>query len=283
MDVIRNASALTKQVDFYKSKHKRIGFAPTMGALHEGHRSLLAASKQQTDVTICSIFVNPAQFNDPKDYKKYPVMLDHDLAILESAGIDIAFAPSVEEMYPDGLDNLEHYAIGPLENILEGKYRPGHFQGVCQIMARLLRLTRPNVLFMGQKDFQQCMVINKLLSLMKAELTTLLQICPTVREPDGLAMSSRNLRLSEAERKTAAAISESLQLVRTQIRPGNLTTLEIQASSFLSSRGFKVDYFEIATADKLELLNEWDGTEKLVALAAAFLNQVRLIDNMMID
>ena len=254
-----------------------------MGALHEGHLSLINSSRQVADITVCSIFVNPAQFNDPKDYEKYPITLEKDQDFLERAHADILFLPTVKEIYPQGTKDLEHYDLGYLENILEGQFRPGHFQGVCQVMARLLRLVTPHHLFMGQKDFQQCMVVQLLLHLIGLDKLTKFHIAPTVRESDGLAMSSRNLRLNESERKKAVAVSQALKFAKENISAGDLTRLEIEASSMLISSGFKVDYFEIANAENLELVNEWDGKTKLVALTAAFLNQVRLIDNMLLN
>jgi len=283
MYIIRQASELQQKLDSYRKKNNTIGFAPTMGALHEGHLSLINTSKQKADITVCSIFVNPVQFNDPKDYEKYPVTLEKDLAFLKDAHTDIVFLPGVNEIYPHGTKDLEHYELGYLENILEGQYRPGHFQGVCQVMARLLKLVTPDHLFMGQKDFQQCMVVQLLLHLIGLDKTTNFHIAPTVRESDGLAMSSRNLRLNEAERKKAVVVSQALNFAKENVSAGELTRLEIEATSMLISSGFKVDYFEIAKAENLELINEWDGKSKLVALTAAFLNQVRLIDNMLLN
>jgi len=282
MIIIRKSAELRAKLNEFQRKNQRIGFVPTMGALHNGHLSLINESKQQTDLTVCSIFVNPAQFNDPKDYEKYPNTIDKDLQFLQETGTDMVFLPAVQEIYPSGTSNLEHYDLGYLETILEGQYRPGHFQGVCQVMSRLLTATLPDGLFMGQKDYQQCMVIARLIAIMEITQTHL-HICPTVREMDGLAMSSRNLRLNDMERKKAVAISEALEFVKNDIHSGDLTRLEIEAASMLSSKGFKVDYFEIAKADSLELIHEWDGKAKLVALTAAFLNQVRLIDNMLLN
>ena len=282
MIITRNLAELQEQIDLFRNQKRTIGFVPTMGALHQGHLSLIEASRVTTNVTVCSIFVNPAQFNDPKDFEKYPKTIDNDLAFLKEASTDLVFLPTVNDIYPGGFAHLEHYDLGYLETILEGHYRPGHFQGVCQVMSRLMQLVAPDDLFMGQKDYQQCMVISKLLHLLNMTAVRF-HICPTVREEDGLAMSSRNLRLNDQERKRAIAISEALQYVKKEIHTGDLTNLEIQAASLLSSKGFKVDYFEIAKADNLELIHEWDGKTKLVALTAAFLNQVRLIDNMLLN
>ena len=282
MIIIRKSAELQENLQEFHRENNRIGFVPTMGALHNGHLSLINTSKQEVDITVCSIFVNPAQFNDPKDFEKYPNTIENDLQFLESTGTDLVFLPTVEDIYPGGIKKLEQYDLGYLETILEGQYRPGHFQGVCQVMSRLLQAVQPNELYMGQKDYQQCMVIARLLLILKMGSKTQLHICPTVREQNGLAMSSRNLRLTDQEKKKAVAVSEVLQFVKKEIRPGNLMPLELEAASLLSSQGFKVDYFEIAKADSLELVHEWDGKAKLVVLTAAFLNQVRLIDNMLL-
>ena len=281
MIILNEVAALRNVISKAASESRSIGFVPTMGALHQGHLSLINSSKKSADITICSIFVNPVQFNDPKDYEKYPVTIEKDVAFLEKADTDYLFLPSVNEMYPDGIRNLEHYDLGYLESILEGKYRPGHFQGVAQVMARLLDFTEPDQLFMGQKDYQQCMVVQRLIETKKLSKTRLV-ICPTIREEDGLAMSSRNQRLNAEERKKAPALYQAMSFVKKNVKAGDLAHLEIEASMMLSSKGFKVDYLEIAKADDLELMNEWNGKDKLVILVAAFLNEVRLIDNLLI-
>ena len=164
MIIFRFTSDIHKQLLVLGSNAKKIGFVPTMGALHNGHLHLVNMSKQSADITVCSIFVNPTQFNDQADFRKYPNTPESDIALLERASADVLFIPEVNAVYADGTENLEKYELGRLESVLEGKYRPGHFQGVCQVMSRLLRFVRPHKLFMGQKDYQQCMVISKLLS-----------------------------------------------------------------------------------------------------------------------
>jgi pantoate--beta-alanine ligase len=241
-----------------------------MGALHAGHISLIDISKKACDITVCSIFVNPTQFNDPGDYQKYPITIEKDISLLEAAGVDALFLPEVHEMYPDGTAGLETYDLGHLETILEGKYRPGHFQGVCQVMRRLLDLVRPDDLFMGSKDYQQCMVVQRLIQLMGWPIR--LHRCPIVREPDGLAMSSRNTRLSPEERQRATAIYRSLQSLRSG---APLST----AQKILDDAGFRVDYIAICDAETLEPTSPSPGA---VALIAAFQGEVRLIDNMLL-
>jgi pantoate--beta-alanine ligase len=264
-------------------KNERIttGFVPTMGALHTGHTGLVTMARNETKLVICSIFVNPTQFNDPKDFEKYPSTIENDICLLEKAGCDILFLPSVGDIYPDGITATRYYELGSLETILEGKYRPGHFQGVCQVVNRLLDIVMPGKLYLGQKDFQQCMVLNKMVKLTGIE--TEIIICKTNREPDGLAMSSRNLRLNAAERKKAPAIYRALHSIKKDIKTGNMEKLTKSAKQLLTEDGFKVDYVEIAIADTLELIQKWDGKTTLVALAAAYLNEVRLIDNIIIS
>ncbi|HLG38972.1 MAG TPA: pantoate--beta-alanine ligase [Chitinophagaceae bacterium] len=270
-----------------KRNSRRTGFVPTMGALHDGHLSLIERSRRDNSKTICSIFINPTQFNDPGDFEKYPITIEQDIYRLESAGCDVLFLPSVNEIYPDKVASLskadKFYNLGHLETILEGKFRPGHFQGVCMVMNRLLDIVRADNLYLGQKDYQQCMVIARLIELMGLRDSIKVNICPTLREVDGLAMSSRNLRLNKEERKKAPSIYQSLQYIKKNLQKGNLESLRAKAVAYLEANGFKVDYVEIADAASLQIINEWNGKTNLVALAAAFLNEVRLIDNLLLN
>ena len=249
-----------------------------MGALHQGHISLLKKSKQVAGITVCSIFVNPTQFNNQQDFEKYPVTIETDIYLLEKNGCDILFIPGVNEIYPNGTFEQTPFNLGYLETILEGKYRPGHFQGVCQVVNRLLEIVTPKYLLVGQKDYQQCLVLTKLLALINSAVELI--ICPICREKDGLAMSSRNLRLDKDERAMAPAIYEILLFIQQHIKQGNLKYLKKIAVNFLEQKGFKVDYIEIADADDLRPVDEWDGGEQLIVLVAAYLNDVRLIDNL---
>ncbi|MGC4104663.1 pantoate--beta-alanine ligase [Ferruginibacter sp.] len=281
MILYKQISALKAFISQNKQEGNSIGFVPTMGALHNGHISLISNCKSQNQITVCSIFVNPSQFNDPKDFEKYPVTLEKDIDMLEKNGCDVLFLPSVNEIYPNGFSNPPHYDLGYLETVLEGQYRPGHFQGVCQVVHRLLDIVQPHNLYLGQKDYQQCMVIKKLVELTKMEVQVVIN--PTLREADGLAMSSRNMRLSEKERQQAVRISETLLFIQQHIKPGFTGDLKQRAVQYLTAEGFKVDYVEIATAASLEIIDSWDGNTPLVALAAAYLNEVRLIDNMLLN
>jgi len=228
-------------------------------------------------------FVNPTQFNDPADYKKYPVTIENDIMLLETEECHVLFLPSVAEIYPDGTGTARHYDLGYLETVLEGKYRPGHFQGVCMVVSRLLELVMPDSLHIGQKDYQQCMVIKRLVGLIGLENELKVVISPTLREPDGLAMSSRNTRLTEDDRKKASMIFESLQFIKKQIRKGGLDDLKTETVEKFLGNGFKVDYVEIADTQTLQIVDDWDGRQKLVALAAVFLGGVRLIDNVLLS
>ena len=341
MILFKRAEDLSGWLQRQRSQGKTIGFIPTMGALHAGHISLIDISKKSAGVTVCSIFVNPTQFNDPKDFQKYPITIEKDIYLLEKAGTDVLFLPEVDELYPGGTTALEKYELGRLETLFEGKYRPGHFQGVCQVMRRLLDIVEPDDLYMGQKDYQQCMVVRKLLEL--RTYATRLHPCPIVRETDGLAMSSRNMRLTESERAKAPAIFRALSLVQEAWESGEVRHKEVmepvisQAKAILEQAGFRIDYVEVADAVTLEPIGtgedgiaafgsrdggtrdegrggtqgagrgetqgerrggsqgagrggapEETGSEagnklKAVALVAAFLGEVRLIDNMLLS
>lgn len=282
MILIKTISDLNAHLANKRNTDSSIGFVPTMGALHRGHLSLVEHSKKNTHVTVCSIFVNPTQFNDPNDFAKYPVTLDQDLLLLEKAGCDFVFLPSINEIYPGGTAGGPHFNLGFLETILEGKYRPGHFQGVCQVVHRLLEIVQPSTLFLGRKDYQQCMVIKKLINL--AGWPIGVDIIPTLREDSGLALSSRNLRLSENNRTAAAAIYRSLCFIKEHLAVGDVTRLTGTAKQMILDAGFeKTDYVSIADAGTLEEITQWDGETKLVALVAAFIGGVRLIDNMLLN
>jgi pantoate--beta-alanine ligase len=283
MIIIKKTSDLIKWLDAQRKKGIHIGFVPTMGALHLGHISLINSSKEKNNITITSIFVNPKQFNDPKDFEKYPVTIENDICKLEKAGCDLLFLPSVSEMYPDDINPKLKYELGYLETILEGKYRPGHFQGVCMIVHRLLNCVNPDRLYLGQKDYQQCMVIKKLLDQIELKTKVETIICPTLREPDGLAMSSRNMRLNANDRKKSTTIYQTLSIIKENYRKTSPAQLKTRVKVMLEQADFKVDYVEIADASDLSVVEEWNGQQKTIALIAATLNEVRLIDNMLLS
>jgi len=283
MVLFKKATDLCNHLEIQRKQGKKYGLVPTMGALHKGHISLMNNSKQVDDLSVSSIFVNPTQFNDAADFEKYPVTMEKDIALLEAADCDVLFVPSIAEMYPRGTRMAYHYDLGYFETILEGQYRPGHFQGVCEAVHRLLEIVKPDNLYIGQKDYQQCMVIKKLIKLIGMEELINLYISPTVREAGGLAMSSRNMRLNENERIKARAVYLALQSIKDQIHKGELGTIKNKAVHGLIEKGFRVDYVEIADAADLQIIEKWDGKQKLVALAAVHLNQVRLIDNIFLN
>jgi pantoate--beta-alanine ligase len=277
MIIFKTAGELTGWLGRQQASGKNIGFVPTMGALHSGHISLITISKKASSLTVCSIFVNPTQFNDPKDFQKYPITIEKDIALLEKAGADVLFLPGIGELYPAGTSGLEKYAIGPLETVFEGRYRPGHFQGVCQVMRRLLEIVRPDQLFMGSKDYQQCMVVQRLLGLIG--ISTTLHRCPIVREPDGLAMSSRNIRLTPGQRSQAPAIYKSLLAIHDGWAAGETPDRIVSnARVILETASFRIDY--VAIADAATLATPPSRQDNAVALIAAFQGDVRLIDNM---
>lgn len=276
MIIYKKISAIREKLGTLRHKGN-VGFVPTMGALHEGHIQLLRTARNENPFSVVSIFVNPAQFNDPGDFQKYPVTLEKDIEKLAREGCDILFLPDQEEIYPGGITPAPPYDLGMLDHILEGKFRPGHFQGVCRVVDRLLEVVEPDFLYLGQKDYQQCMVIRRLLEITGRK--TVLQICDTVREQDGLAMSSRNMRLSPLQRSAAPEIYRVLQYLQEHLQAGHLASLRNYANVELTRNGFRVDYVEFANADSLELINSWNGREPLVALVAAFIGEVRLIDN----
>lgn len=283
MILFKRATDLCKWLDVQQEKGKKTGFVPTMGALHKGHISLLKTSLENNDISVCSIFVNPAQFNDPKDFTKYPITIEKDILLLEENGCDVLFLPSVDEIYPDGIAQNSHYDLGNIEFIFEGKFRPGHFQGVCMVVNRLLDIVKPDNLYLGQKDYQQCMVITKLVELIGLTDKVTINICPTLRGPDGLAMSSRNMRLSENERAVANTIYKCMIMVKEKLQPGETRTLLNEAGKMLTDAGFRPDYIALTDAGSLSPVTIWDGKQRSVIIAAAYLNEIRLIDNMLIN
>jgi pantoate--beta-alanine ligase len=260
-----------------KARGTVIGFVPTMGALHAGHLSLIKQAQQQCDVVVCSIFVNPTQFNDPKDLEIYPRPIRDDIAKLEQIGCDILFNPDVTEMYAD--NEKWHLDIGQLEGLLEGKFRPGHYQGVTQVVFKLFDIVKPDVAFFGQKDYQQVLVITKMIRLLNMPVK--LVMCPIERETDGLAMSSRNIHLTAADRLHALILSKTLNSVKANFDNNHIDKLIQSAEEAISNEpGVTLGYFEIADGDTL--LPAHKDTKKVVALVAATVGKTRLIDNVVL-
>jgi pantoate--beta-alanine ligase len=262
-----------------KAVNLKVGFVPTMGALHEGHLSLVERSKKESDVTIVSVFVNPKQFNDPEDLKKYPRPVGQDLKLLLESDVDMIFLPEVEDVYPPGDHNTIDFDPGPAAKTMEGKFRPGHFIGMAEVVYRLLRITTPDQLFMGQKDFQQFAIIRKLIQDFKMPID--LVMCPTIREPHGLAMSSRNTRLSPEARQRAGVIYQTLREGKEAFEKGeSMEKIEKDAFDKLYREKFEPEYFEVVNGFSLEKINGPRDAKQIVTCCAVKVEGVRLIDNM---
>lgn len=276
MKLIQTVKELKAQLDVLRKEGKQIGLVPTMGALHEGHVSLVRRAVAENDVVVVSDFVNPTQFNDQNDLIKYPRTLEADCALLEKEGAHIVFAPSVEEVYPE--PDTRQFSYAPLDTVMEGKYRPGHFNGVCQIVSKLFMMVEPHRAYFGEKDFQQLAIIREMVKQMQFPL----QIvgCPIVRESDGLALSSRNARLSVEERQQALNISKTLfasvDFSKTH------TVAETQAfveESIAKADGLELEYFEMVDGLTLQKVNNWEDTDYIVGCITVYCGEVRLIDN----
>jgi pantoate--beta-alanine ligase len=277
MFIFRKAAQLT---DFLSGTGRTIGFIPTMGALHEGHKSLLLRAAVDGHFTVVSIFVNPTQFNDPADFAKYPVTTAEDLKMLQDSHCDAVYLPDPEDVYPQGIDQAPTFDFGALETVLEGARRPGHFRGVGQVVSRLLDIVAPHHLYLGQKDYQQCMIISDLIR--QRKLPTQLHICPTIREDDGLALSSRNRRLSSPERSKAGVIYQCLVSIEAKRNNTPFSVVKQECEALLQHKGFEVEYVALADADTLTLLDAYDSSQRMVALIAARLGSTRLIDNLLL-
>ncbi|RLD49145.1 MAG: pantoate--beta-alanine ligase [Bacteroidetes bacterium] len=269
-----------KETSDYLSRKKgqglRIGFVPTMGALHEGHLSLMRRAKEENDLLAVSIFVNPIQFNNAQDLEKYPRDLAKDRALLEQVGCDVLFAPDADEMYPEPETTV--YDFGPLEQVMEGASRKGHFNGVAVVVYKLFEIIEPDRAYFGEKDFQQLAIIKELVR--KYKLPVEIVPCPIVREKDGLAMSSRNERLMENERKIAPKISQILKEAKTKTEELNPAELKIWVTEqFEKEPQYRLDYFEIGDDTYLQTVENWNKNTGTMGFVAVFLGNVRLIDN----
>ncbi len=278
MKTYKNPVELAEELEKEKREGKIIGFVPTMGALHEGHMNLVRKSLEKDDITVASIFVNPVQFNNKEDLKKYPRILDKDRQLLEKEGVHYLFAPTENEMYPEGLENIkEKYDFGHLDKILEGKFRPGHFNGVAIVVKRLFEIVKPHHAYFGKKDYQQLLIIKELVR----QFNIPVEIIPTeiVREPNGLAMSSRNLLLTDEEKELASNIYKALVYGKNL----NATVKETKTKvlDFLHKKGLKdVEYFAIANKENLMEASNNEPAKGKIALIAVNCCGVRLIDNM---
>ena len=256
---------------------KTVGFVPTMGALHEGHISLILASNKDNDITVCSLFVNPSQFNDSEDLQKYPRNHDVDMSMLIKADCEVTFLPTVLEVYPPGLKTKVDVDLKGLDRELEGEFRPGHFDGMMEVVHRLLQIVNPQRLYMGQKDFQQQTIVQQMIEALNLDVK--LVVCPIVREPDGLAMSSRNTRLTPEFRLKAKHLNEMLQSIAEHVGLKPIDQVKVECYNQIKASGLRPEYVEICDVKTLKPAKSWDDENGLVALAAAWAGDVRLIDN----
>ena len=276
MKLVHTIQELRAELDIQRQAGKKIGLVPTMGALHEGHASLVRRAVAENEVVVVSDFVNPTQFNDKNDLLKYPRTLEADCELLEKEGAAYVFAPSVEEMYPE--PDTRQFSYAPLDTVMEGKYRPGHFNGVCQIVSKLFMMVEPDKAYFGEKDFQQLAIIREMVKQMNFPLEIV--GCPIVRESDGLALSSRNARLSEEQRKQALEISQTL--FKSQEYAASHTLEETQKfveEGIAAAEGLELEYFEIVDGMTLQKIASWEDTDYVVGCITVFCGEVRLIDN----
>ena len=274
MKIIKTVAELQKITQAFRER-KTIGLVPTMGALHEGHASLAANCRKKCDVAIASIFVNPTQFNNKADLTNYPRCEEKDLEILQNLGVDIVFTPSEKEIYPE--PDTRTFCFGEMERVMEGAFRPGHFNGVAQIVSRLFEYCKPHYAFFGEKDFQQLAIIRELVK--KQHYPIEIIACPTVREKDGLAMSSRNQNLSPEMRKIAPVIAKTLFAAKEKMQNTDVLSLKNWITHEINMEGLKTEYVDVVNARTLQPIEHWDEAEFVQLCVAAWAESVRLIDN----
>ena len=282
-DPVHSISEVRSRVDHARASGLTVGFVPTMGALHAGHARLVEQARAESGFVVVSIFVNPTQFGPSEDLSKYPRTIDSDLALCRSAGADLVFLPDVGTIYPSGSDSSAFVEVPGLSEILEGKTRPGHFRGVATVVLKLFGIVRPDLAFFGMKDFQQLLVIRRMVSDLNVPVT--IRPLATVREPDGLAMSSRNRYLNDREREAATVLSRSLRLAKQAVVEGERDgdrVRQILRSSIESEPLARLDYAEVADGATLCSLNQIDPKRQAVALLAVRVGPARLIDNMIL-
>ena len=276
MKLVHTIQELRAELDIQRKAGKKIGLVPTMGALHEGHASLVRRAVAENDVVVVSDFVNPTQFNDKNDLLKYPRTLEADCELLEKEGAAYVFAPSVEEVYPE--PDTRQFSYAPLDTVMEGKYRPGHFNGVCQVVSKLFMMVEPDKAYFGEKDFQQLAIIREMVKQMNFPLEIV--GCPIVREADGLALSSRNARLSEKERLQALSISKTLFQSKEYAATHTVEeTRKFVEDGIAAAEGLELEYFELVDGTTLQKISTWDETNYAVGCITVYCGEVRLIDN----
>ncbi|MBS4813597.1 MAG: pantoate--beta-alanine ligase [Bacteroides sp.] len=276
MKLIQTIQELRTELDALRKEGKTIGLVPTMGALHAGHASLVKRAVAENDVVVVSDFVNPTQFNDKNDLLKYPRTLDADCKLLEECGASFVFAPSVEEIYPE--PDTRQFSYAPLDTVMEGKFRPGHFNGVCQIVSKLFLIVEPTRAYFGEKDFQQLAIIREMVR--KYPFNLEIVGCSIVREADGLALSSRNARLSDEQRIQALQISKTLFASVEYAQTHTLAETKAFVESAISTaEGLRLEYFEIVDGNSLQAVYDWKDSSYIVGCITVFCGEVRLIDN----
>lgn len=276
MKIYKTSKYLSTYIEKLKANGLTVGFVPTMGALHEGHISLVQAAKKECDVVVCSVFVNPTQFNNTADLDKYPRTTEYDTAVLKMAYCDIMYLPEVKDIYPENTNNASIPKVGNILHLLEGHFRPGHFEGMMQVVEILLNKVSPHKLYMGLKDYQQYMIVCKMVDYLKMPVEV--KGMPTIREKDGLAMSSRNRRLTAKGRKKALAIYKALSYAKENISSYSVADLETKCKQIIENEANgKIEYFTIVDKFSFEKSNQKNN---LIALTATWVDGVRLIDNL---
>jgi pantoate--beta-alanine ligase len=279
MKLVKTISELQQQLA-ESGKCGTIGFVPTMGALHAGHLSLVRNAMEENEMVVVSIFVNPTQFNDPKDLQRYPRDIEADLKLLEPTGCDLVFAPEPEEIYPD--PDTRKFDFGKLETVMEGKHRPGHFNGVAQVISKLFRIVKPDKAYFGQKDFQQLAIIKQLVK--QLQLPIEIVACPIIREESGLAMSSRNQLLSAVERENAAIINKTLQAAKKLSAKKSVQELTEWVTETINKNPLLyVEYFEVVDDETLQPVKSWKDSGTKIGCIAAYCGKIRLIDNIVLN
>ena len=276
MKLVHTINELRAELEVQRKAGRKIGFVPTMGALHAGHASLVKRAVAENDIVVVSDFVNPTQFNDKNDLLKYPRTLEADCELLQKEGAAYVFAPSVEEIYPE--PDTRQFSYAPLDTVMEGKFRPGHFNGVCQVVSKLFMIVEPDKAYFGEKDFQQLAIIREMVKQMQFPLEIV--GCPIIREDDGLALSSRNARLSNEQRQQTLEISRTL--FKSQEYAATHTVAETQKfveDSIAASEGLELEYFELVDGTTLQKISDWNDTDYAVGCITVFCGEVRLIDN----
>jgi pantoate--beta-alanine ligase len=279
MDIFPQIEPLRAFLEQKKSPGKSMGFVPTMGALHDGHLALIKESQRENEITVCSIFVNPAQFNNADDLARYPRTIERDIEMLKSVGCEVLFCPSNEEIYPE--KSIIRFDFGHLEQVMEGEFRPGHFSGVAKVVSKLLNIVQPTRAYFGQKDFQQFKIVECLVQELKFNVQ--LKCVPIHRERDGLAMSSRNMRLNEEQRKNAVVFYESLQLAKQRLREGlSISSVREEIRTYCESKPeVRLEYLELADTSNFVLMAS--VTSNAILLIAGYVGEVRLIDNLLLN